>query len=54
MSIDITFMFLWWTFSKSIDRLIEYQIENTENREYIESYFKCIKRARNQSGYHIR
>lgn len=30
MSIDITFMFLWWTFSKSIDRLIEYQIEYEE------------------------
>lgn len=50
MSIDITFMFLWWTFSKSIDRLIEYQIES----EYTKSYFKCIKGAKNQRGYHIR
>lgn len=54
MSIDITFMFLWWTFSKSIDRLIEYQIECEQRTEYTKSHFKCIKRAKNQSGYDIR
>lgn len=40
--IDVTFMFLWWTFSP-IDRLIEYQIERSTPNPILNVYRKGPK-----------